>query len=50
MAESNEVSIVSNSGNCENKTVKKSPLTFKNLYKAMSYLISDIRQVSIKLK
>ena len=37
-------------GDCENKTVKRSPLTSKNLNRAMSYLTSKARLAFIQLR
>ena len=39
-----KVNNISVGGDCENKTVEKSPLTFKNLNRAISYLIPNAKQ------
>ena len=50
MAENAKISSIGDGGDCEDKTVKRSPLIFKNLNGATGYLTPKARLAFIKLR
>ena len=50
MAKNSEVDSISDDGDCEHKTVKRSPLTSKNLNRTIGYSILKPRLAFTKLK
>ena len=50
VSKSDKIGIVDGGDDCENKTVKRSPLTFKNLNVATNYLTPNTRQAFCPIK